>query len=457
MLFGTCDDLSIPRPLGPIRDLVGSVSDALGEALSAGAAPARHPDAADRGARAPAATDRARARGRALGGQCDSRFDHRARAADRLASGAARAHVPRRRGATGPSAARSPRCDQRRGFGVSRARAPVGERRRLARRRRRATTSMRRPEGTRSTSTSCSRREPPPSCRPRSRTPCSDGPSRLDDACAAASSSWSRSCRAASRTSLLDAVMPDWAEAAEEPERRQLLEVDPAYVRFRHELARNAIRSSIPIAARRRLHAEILAGAAGRGRRSGRHRPPRRSGGRRGRRRRVRARRRAPGGGAGLEPRGVLPLPARRPSSSIGYPPREQATVLEELAMAAYAVGRLDDAFAGDRARHRRSTGHLGDEEAVGRCTRVLSRLHWFAGDGDAARSDGARGDRDPRAARRVGRAGARLQRVSQLAMLAEDAEPALAWGERALELADQARRRAHARARARQHRHAPG
>jgi predicted ATPase len=26
VLFGTCDDLSIPRPLGPIRDLVGAVS-----------------------------------------------------------------------------------------------------------------------------------------------------------------------------------------------------------------------------------------------------------------------------------------------------------------------------------------------------------------------------------------------------------------------------------------------
>ena len=39
MLCGTCDDLSIPRPLGPFRDLVGNVSPALGEALAAGAAP----------------------------------------------------------------------------------------------------------------------------------------------------------------------------------------------------------------------------------------------------------------------------------------------------------------------------------------------------------------------------------------------------------------------------------
>src|SRR4051795_9077750 len=39
VLVGTCDDLSIPRPLGPIRDLVGSVSPAFQEALSGGAAP----------------------------------------------------------------------------------------------------------------------------------------------------------------------------------------------------------------------------------------------------------------------------------------------------------------------------------------------------------------------------------------------------------------------------------
>ena len=34
--------------------------------------------------------------------------------------------------------------------------------------------------------------------------------------------------------------------AAEEPERRQLLEIDGAHVRFRHELARNAVLSSLP-------------------------------------------------------------------------------------------------------------------------------------------------------------------------------------------------------------------
>ena len=36
MLLGSCDDLSIPRPLGPLRDLAGHVSPELERALSAG-------------------------------------------------------------------------------------------------------------------------------------------------------------------------------------------------------------------------------------------------------------------------------------------------------------------------------------------------------------------------------------------------------------------------------------
>ena len=59
-------------------------------------------------------------------------------------------------------------------------------------------------------------------------------------------------------TRVLDAAMPDWSAAAEQPERRGLLEVGPGHVRFRHEIARHAIRSNVPIARRRRLHAEIL-------------------------------------------------------------------------------------------------------------------------------------------------------------------------------------------------------
>jgi predicted ATPase len=39
VLVGTCDDLSIPRPLGPLHDLAGSVSPELEQALAGGARP----------------------------------------------------------------------------------------------------------------------------------------------------------------------------------------------------------------------------------------------------------------------------------------------------------------------------------------------------------------------------------------------------------------------------------
>ena len=39
ILLGACDDLTIPRPLGPFRDFAGRVSPALAEALASGAAP----------------------------------------------------------------------------------------------------------------------------------------------------------------------------------------------------------------------------------------------------------------------------------------------------------------------------------------------------------------------------------------------------------------------------------
>jgi DNA-binding CsgD family transcriptional regulator/tetratricopeptide (TPR) repeat protein len=234
--------------------------------------------------------------------------------------------------------------------------------------------------------------------------------------------------------SVLDAVMPDWAAAAEEPERRQLLDVDERYVRFRHELARNAVRSSVPIAGRRRLHAAILeallaadadpadivhhAEAAGAEDVVAEHA--------------LVAARRAAALGSNREAYSHY----RRASHFVERRPvQEQAAVLEELSMVAYAVGRVDDAFpASERAivLYR----ELGDEAAVGRCKRSLSRFHWYAGDGECA----TRSALEAVAILEPLGESVELARaysvVSQLAMLAEDFTAALEWGERALELA---------------------
>jgi DNA-binding CsgD family transcriptional regulator/tetratricopeptide (TPR) repeat protein len=236
------------------------------------------------------------------------------------------------------------------------------------------------------------------------------------------------------RTALLDSVMPDWAAAAEEPERRHLLEIDARHVRFRHELARNAIRSSLPIAARRRLHAEILAAllAADADPADIVHH--------------------AEAAGAEEVVADFALVAARRAAAldsnreayshyrrASAFPDRlsapEHAAVLEELASAAYAVGRLEDAFVAiERAID--IYGQLGDDLAMGRCNRVLSRFHWIAGDGAAARAKAleATGLLEPlRDSPELARA---YSVLSQLSMLSEDSEQAIAWGERAIELA---------------------
>ena len=236
------------------------------------------------------------------------------------------------------------------------------------------------------------------------------------------------------RTQVLDAVMPDWPAAAEEPERRQLLEVGARHVRFRHELARHAIQASIPVAGRRRLHAaivEALVAANADPAEIVHH---------------------AEGAGADdliadfalIAARRAAALESNREAYSHyrraadfldRLPAPDQAAALEELANAAYATGRLDDAFSTIEhviGIHR----DLGDAEAVGRCTRVLSRFHWYAGEGEPAR---AKAREAVAILEPLGESVALARAyggLSQLAMLADDAEAAVSWGERALALA---------------------
>ena len=235
-------------------------------------------------------------------------------------------------------------------------------------------------------------------------------------------------------TSVLDAVLPDWPAAAEEPERRQLLEVDPRYVRFRHELARNAIRSSVPIAARRRLHAEILAAllaaeadpadivhhaeAAGTENVVADYA--------------LVAARRA----AALDSNREAYSHYRRASvflDRLSAP--ERAAALEELASAAYAVYRLEEAFDAIKRSIAEWTA-LGEGAAVGRCTQTLSRLYWHAGDGDAARAKALEAIEILEPLGETVELARAYSGLAQLKNLAECNDEALAWGERALELA---------------------
>jgi DNA-binding CsgD family transcriptional regulator/tetratricopeptide (TPR) repeat protein len=235
-------------------------------------------------------------------------------------------------------------------------------------------------------------------------------------------------------TAILDAAVPNWLEIAEEPERRHLLEIRAKDVRFRHELARHAIRSSLPTAMRRRLHARVLdallaiggdpadvvhhAEASGKDEVVAAHV--------------LEAARRAAAAGSHRE---AFAHFQRALDFLDELLPAERTWTLEGLARTAYYVGRLDDGFAAVRLAielHRAA----GDEAGVGRCTRMLSRLHWYWGDGIASRVAAAEaveileplGDSAELARAYSG--------VAQLAMLNDDPEGTALWGKRALELA---------------------
>ena len=224
------------------------------------------------------------------------------------------------------------------------------------------------------------------------------------------------------------------------------------YVRFRHELARNAIRSSVPSAARRRLHAEILeallaadadpadivhhAEAAGAEDVVAE----------------LRARRRAARGRAGVEPRGVLPLPPRRrlrrPAAAgragrrargaggrglRGRPARGRVRRRSSARSRSTASSATRPRSAAARASCRASTGTPATATRARRTAlEAIAILEPLGESVELARAySGAVAARDAggghRAGARVGRAGARAR--------------------------DAARRREHARARARQHR----
>ncbi|HSK16294.1 MAG TPA: AAA family ATPase [Gaiellaceae bacterium] len=236
------------------------------------------------------------------------------------------------------------------------------------------------------------------------------------------------------RTSLLDALLSDWTEAAAEPERRRLLEVRPGSVRFRHELARHAIRSSLPIAARRRLHAEILrallaadadpadvvhhAEAAGAESVVADYA--------------LVAARRSAAAGSNREAYQHY----RRASQFLDRrSPLEHAPVLEELAWSAYTVGRAEEASqAIERA------GALfaaeGDDAAVGRCLLGESRFRWYLGDGAVAHAKAREAVAILEPLGETAGLARAYSVLSQLAMLADDIPVALEWGERTLALA---------------------
>ncbi len=236
-------------------------------------------------------------------------------------------------------------------------------------------------------------------------------------------------------TWLLDRVFPEWPAAAEEPERRGLLVVDSRHLAFRHELARTAIAASLPVARRRLLSGQVLeallqgdadpsdivhhAEAAGRTDVIARYA--------------VVAARNSRHASANRE---AWSHYVRAADFADGMSLAERGAFLEEMSLAAYSVNRSVDALeAIDKAIAVHT--EQGDSIGVGRSRRIKSRLCWYSGDGEGAS--------------RAGRAAVDIlepygesrelamaySNLSQLAMLSDRNAEALDWGRRAVGMAE--------------------
>ncbi|MFA9443749.1 AAA family ATPase [Egicoccus sp. AB-alg6-2] len=234
---------------------------------------------------------------------------------------------------------------------------------------------------------------------------------------------------------LLDLAEPEWVAAAAPAERRRLLTSDAEYVRFRHELTRAAIRSSLPYGRRRLLHRRILdallqvdadpaevvhhAEGAGDTEVVAGHA--------------LLAARHAAATGANREAfahyQRTADLAVERRSAV------EQAALFEELAHSAWLTGHLDEAIAAV-SRAIDLAEQLGDTAAHGRCSSFRAHLHWFGGDGQAAWRDACAGVRSLEASGAPLELARAYAQSAELSMLASRADEALRWGQRAMQLA---------------------
>ncbi|MFE9768392.1 ATP-binding protein [Streptomyces sp. NPDC005808] len=229
-------------------------------------------------------------------------------------------------------------------------------------------------------------------------------------------------------------LMDDVAELAA-AEQRGLMVVTPERAAFRHELIRRAIADSLPAARRIELNRSVLAALvavpgsdasrivhhaaeAGDLEAIARHGPG--------------AAHDASRAGAHREAAAHLRLVLRQRER---LSPTELAGLLERYAVESYTIADSVAAVEAEReaVALRRS---LGDARALGADLRWLSRIHWWAGDAEEARTaareaiavlEGAGDDRLLALA---------LSNTSQLHMLSDRHAQAIAFGERAIELA---------------------
>jgi DNA-binding CsgD family transcriptional regulator/tetratricopeptide (TPR) repeat protein len=236
---------------------------------------------------------------------------------------------------------------------------------------------------------------------------------------------------------MLTSIAGDCSETLDEGRRRGLVEFDDAWVWYRHELVRTAVHDSLLDEQRRELNAAILeqliaaggdvarivhhAGEAGDHGALARFAP-------------VAARQ----AGAAAAHREAL-THFRIAADHMGdLPVAQQASILTDFAVESYLGDEMGEALDLS-ARALELWRQLGDEERQGEVLRWQSRFYWWLGRADAAEQTGRAAVEVLEGVPDSDQLPMACSNLSQLAMLAQDFEPAVEWSTKAI---DSARRR---------------
>lgn len=240
-------------------------------------------------------------------------------------------------------------------------------------------------------------------------------------------------------TWLIDTILQPNSTALDECVECGILRSSGNALRFRHELARQAVEDSLPIGRARDLHGKILAALLGR--EAEPDSLPRL----------VHHAARAGDEEAILQ----FALPAAQQASDLGahrqaaalyqtalpfahrLPLEAQAELLEGLSFDSYQIDRIEAAL---QAREQAILlwQRLERMERVGDCQRWLSRLHWSAGNRQEAEQYANLAIETLSALPAGSALAMAFSNKSQLHMLAWEPEPAIEWGNRAIALAEQ-------------------
>jgi DNA-binding CsgD family transcriptional regulator/tetratricopeptide (TPR) repeat protein len=237
---------------------------------------------------------------------------------------------------------------------------------------------------------------------------------------------------------LLDAVLGSTAEAVEECLSSGMLSLEHTTVAFRHELARQAVESTLSPLCHQTLHAQVLQALLNHGEGSSQA---------------ARLVHHALGAHDGALVARYAPLAAQQASAQGAhreaaaqyatalryadqFPAERQAVLLEERAYECYLTSQMEEAVQARQAALR-IWRQLDRPDQVGQTLRWLSRLSWFLGQSSEAERYAVEAVQLLEILPPDARLAMAYSNRAQLAMLADNTAEAVRWGEQAIALAE--------------------